>query len=490
MGTRTNVIDEQYVQFSFLSEGQKQRIFSEVLEVLQYTGVKIHHERAREKLKKHGCTVKGTRTYIPSQLVNVCLNTIPLVTTIHGWDGSTRLRIENGRTYFGPGPTCSYFLDPHTQKRRSYLKEDASMVARVCDALPEIGFVMSLGCISNVQNGMEEICEFAELVQNTTKPVIAWGFSKESCQEIHYIAIAMSGGEEELRHRPSYIYYNEPISPLVCDFHAIDKLIYCAEKGIPQIFAPANTSGATVPATHAGHLIVSLAESLVGLVVSQLFNPGACIIIGGAQSILDMRTALFSYGAPELSILQAGLTEMGQYIGLPMYSTGGCSDSNCVIDVQSALESTLSLHSAILSGPNLVHDIGFMESGMTGSLFQLVMADEVISMSKQIVNGIQVTEQTLAEKEIAQFGPVGDYRDTEYTKKRHSLHWQPTLMDRQSYEDWVASGSKSMKDRVIDKTISIIDEYSGPKEKLPQNVIQNVQDILKEAEKRVTKSKS
>ncbi len=489
MGTRTNLREEQYVQFSFLSEGQKSLMYSEVLEVLQYTGANIHHEQAREMLRKKGCTVKGNRVFIPSQLVHEALHTVPPITTLHHWDNSGRLRIEQGRVYFGPGPTCPQFIDPYTLERRRYLRQDASLVARVCDALPEIGFVMSLGSISDVTDGLEEIYEFAEMIQNSSKPVIAWCFSREHCQDIHHIAAALAGGEEELYHRPIYIFYNEPISPLMCDFNAIEKLIYCAENGIPQIFAPANSGGATVPATHAAHLVITLAESLIGVVISQIIRPGSCIIIGGTQSILDMRTMVFSYGAPELSIMSAGLSELAEYIGLPVFTAGGCSDAKTT-ELQSAIEPNISLHSAVLSGANLVHDVGFLDSGMTGSIFQLVMADECISMARRIARGVLVTEETLAEEEIMKYGLSGDYSKTDHTKKWSRSHWRPRLMDRQSYDDWKSDGSKGMKQRIYELTMKIVKEHKGTQEKVPQQAREEIEGILQAAEERKAREKA
>jgi trimethylamine--corrinoid protein Co-methyltransferase len=472
MGTRTNLTEEQYVQFSFLSEGQKRLILSEVLEILQYTGARIHHPRACRLLERNGCTVRGEQVFIPSQLVRSALRQIPPVTTIHRWDGSGKLRIEIGRTYFGPGPTCPNFIDPVDGRRRKYVAADAGMVAGVCDELAEIDFVMSLGSISDAPDGLEDVYEFAEMIGRGSKPIIAWSHTAEGCRTIHGIAQAVAGGEENLYHRPSYIFYNEPISPLRCDFQAADKLFYCAERGVPQIFAPANTAGATVPATHAAHLVVTLAESLLGVVLSQLVNPGACIIIGGTQSILDMQHGTFAYGAPELSILGAGLAEMAEYMGLPVFTAAGCSDSK-LLDQQAALESSLSIHSSILSAGTLVHDLGFLESGMTGSLELLVLADEIISMARHIAGGVLVTEESMAGETIRQAGPGGDYRQLEHTARWRDKRWA----SRQA-GDGRDIGQSAASQRLQD----IVQRQQALSSKLSEPVSSSVREILQKAE--------
>jgi len=469
------------VQFAYLSEKKKSLIYSEVLEILQHTGAEIHHQGARELLQKKGCSVRDTRVYIPSQLVHQCLHTVPPVTTVHRWDRSGRVRIEPYKSYFGPGPTCPYFIDPQSGERRRYLRQDAADVARICDSLPHIDFVMSLGSISDVTDGLEEVYEFAEMIQESSKPLIAWCYSAEHCARIHEIAIAVAGGEDNLRHRPLYFFYNEPISPLTCNFNAVDKLLYCAKHGIPQIFAPANTSGATVPATHAAHLVVTLAESLIGVVLSQVQQPGSCIIVGGTQSILDMRRMIFSYGAPELSILSLCLTELADYLELPVFVAGGCSDAKTT-DPQSAMEAAFSLHSALLSGANLVHDVGFLESGMTGSLYQLVLADEVLGMGRRIIRGVPVDDRTLGLEEIHRVGPGGSYKETEFTKQMTREHWQPRLMERRGYEAWREDGSKSMRDRIREQTLHLLQETPSRRKELSAEVRQNIEAILQKTE--------
>ncbi|MFP4000012.1 MAG: trimethylamine methyltransferase family protein [Desulfobacterales bacterium] len=491
MGTRTNLTENQYVRFSFLSEGQKRLIFNQVLTILQHTGVKVQHEQARELLGQNGCRIRNDKVYIPSHVVNRALGSVPPVTNIYSWNGEVALRIEQGYTNFGPGPTCPNFIDPFTFERRKYSRQDAAMVASLCEALPSIGFVMSLGLISDVPSGMEGLYEFSEMIQNSTKPPIAWCFSRQHCRYIHQIGTAMAGGPEAFEHKPNYLFYNEPISPLLSDFNAVDKVMYCAENNIPQIFAPASTGGGTVPATHAAHIAITLAESLIGVVIAQTVNPGACIVIGGTQSILDMREAVFAYGAPELSSLEAGLTEMGEYLGFPVFSAGGCSDSKAM-DAQAAIEASLSIHSAMLSGPSLVHDVGFMESGMCGSVFQLVLADEIISKSQFVAKGVLVNEETLARKQIQAAGPGGDYRKIVKSGGKDQNSIAQASGEKQLSEELKSQGPAfaSMPQRILEKTRSLVNKAPDPAERISDEVRQKIRDILDTAESHRTGTSS
>jgi trimethylamine--corrinoid protein Co-methyltransferase len=486
MSALTNQKVNQTARFSILSEDQKKRIFEGMIETLRNTGVHLHHEEARDLLKKHGALVDGVSVKIPQNLVMDALTTVPPVTVVQSWDGSRKTRIEKNQVLFGPGPTPPNFTDPDTLERRKYLRKDASLVARVCEALPNIEFVQSLGTISDVTVSLADVYEFAEMIQNTTKPILSWSYSRETCRDIHHIAIAMAGSEEKFKACPNYVFYGEPISPLQSDFHAMDKAVYCAKHGIPQVYTPCCIGGGTVPATHAGQLVCAFSESMLGVVVSQLINAGTCVIIGGVQSILDMQYSVYAYGAPELSLLSAALTEMAQYVGLPMFSTAGCTDTK-ILDPQGAIESATSVHSAMLSGANFIHDVGYFESGMTGSVLQLVMADEQIGMSHFVAKGIEVNEETLAVDEICRVGPGGKYLDLDHTKKYLPLHWKPTLMDRQGYEDWEKQDKRTMRDRVIEKARDIIANFEGPISKVPEAAKEKIAAILKAAEEREAK---
>ncbi len=484
MTFRTNYTVNETVRFRFLSEDQKARIFRGVIKTLNDTGANVHHDEVRQILAENGCKVEGKRVRIPPEVVRDALSSLPPTTTLYSWDGDREMcYVEPGRSYFGPGPTPPNFIDTDTLERRPYLRKDASMVARVCDALPNIGYVQSLGSINDVTNGLADVYEFADMIQNTSKIVMNWAFNVENVADLHRIGIVMAGGEEAFQRRPNFIHYSEPISPLVSDFDAIGKCLYCARHRIPQVYTPCSIGGATVPATHAGQLIVAMSESMVGVVLSQIVNPGTCIIIGGVQSVLDMRRAIYSYGAPELGIMSAAFTEMLNYVGLPMYSTSGCTDTK-KMELQSGIEAAFSIHMAMLSGANFVHDNGYTEMGITGDVFQTVMDDEIIGMSRLITGGVLVNEETLAVEEICTVGPGGHYLYEDHTMKWFRHHWQPTLMERNSYEDWDAKGRSTMKDRIIEKTREIIEDYEGPSGRVPKDVKKEIDKILVEAEER------
>jgi trimethylamine--corrinoid protein Co-methyltransferase len=405
--------------------------------------------------------------------------------TIYARDGNPKhdIHIGPGRAHFGPGPTPPNFTDVQTLERRPYVKDDARIVAMVVDALPNIDFCQSLGTVSDVHPNLAAAYEFAEMFPNTSKPIVAWSFGWDDSEDIHKIAVAEAGGQEAFEKRPNYIHYCEPISPLVSSFEAVDKLIFAARNRVPLIFTPCPLAGGTAPVTAAGIIIQAAAESWMGLTLAQAIQPGLPFFMGGVLSVMDMNAMILSYGAPELSLMMAGATELAHFAGIPLWQTGGCTDSK-VLDEQAAIEGSMSCFFSALSGGDLCHDVGYTESGITGSILQTVMMDEAIGYSRRITRGIEVNEDTLATDAIHNVGPNGHYLYEEHTHRYYKTEfWYPNLCDRHNYEEWEEAGKTKMRDRVIERTREILGSHKPSA--IKSETQKAIKEIMKAAEARV-----
>ncbi len=485
---RVNQQANQTVQFRLLSEDQLEEIKRVALHLLEYTGLDVHNVEARALLSSAGVWVDGVRVRLPSHLVEKALASAPRSFTVFSREGDPEkdLHIGPGRFYYGPGPTCPNFMDPRTGEVRKYTRADARDVATVCDALANVDFVESLGTIGDIPYELADTYEFADMIACTGKPIVAWSYAEGGCREIHQIAVAVAGSEDAFLRRPNYIFYCEPLSPLVSNQEAMDKVLYCAKHRIPLIFTPCVIGGGTGPCTMAAVIAQAAAESWLGLVISQLIRPGTPFCMGGVVSTMDMKDMILAYGAPELSLLQAGLTELAHHVGLPLWTTGGCSDSK-VVDEQAALEGALSVLFAGFSGGDLCHDVGYIESAMTGSLQQLVMMDEVISYIKRIIQGIEVTPETLAVEVIDRIGPGGSFLADDHTLSHfRSEFWFPSLIDRNRRERWEAKGMTTMAQRAQARIIELLDSHKPAA--LPEPAQRKIKEVLAGADARLKSS--
>lgn len=344
-----------------LSEDQIEQIVYEAMDVLQQTGTRVYEEEALTLLRGAGCVIDGENlVHIPAWLIEASIQSAPSRVLLGGRDREKRIALEKNRIYFGTGSDCPFLTDPCTSERRRYTKEDIYRAAKITEALPQIDFHMSLGLTSDVPVGTYDRHQLLAMLRGTTKPLVITAIDREGLADQLEMACAVVGGVDEWRKLPLFAVYVEPTSPLDNSREAVEKLLFAAEKNIPLIYTPCPICGATGPATMAGNLVQGLAECLAGLVISQLKRKGAAVIIGGVMSILDMTTTVLSYGAPELPLLSAAMTNIAQYLGLPVFSTAGCSDAK-TFDQQAAIESTLSIAFAALSGANLIHDVGYLE---------------------------------------------------------------------------------------------------------------------------------
>ena len=339
---------------------------------------------------------------------------------------------------------------------------DPGLTALVCDALDNIDYVMSLGLIDDVTPELAPVYEFAEMITNTVKPVLPWAYTPQNVADIYEIALAVAGSQEALRRRPFLALFATYQSPLVQTDSDLANAFWAAERGIPVIFVGGGVAGATGPVTGAGSLVVTLAGALSSLTILQLKVRGSSVCIGGVPQATDLRTCLPAYGSPEMSLYSAALSDICRYLGLPFMGTAGASEAK-VLDLQAAIESTFQVVLSGLSGATLVHDVGFLDCANTGSLEMLVMNDEIIAMTRRMMRGIEVSDDTLMLDLIDAVGPGGEFLSaTETARRCRAEIWHPTLMDRQNWVNWVESGAQTMHDRIRSRLQKILATHRPP----------------------------
>lgn len=249
------------------------------------------------------------------------------------------------------------------------------------------------------------------------------------------------------------------------------KLMLCADAGVPVVYNPYCMMGGTAPVTLAGALAQSYAEILSGLVIHQAKKEGAPFIIGNMPSTIDMRTTIGSYGAPEFYLALAGSSEIAHSFGLPFYGTAGTTDAQ-ILDYQAVAESTMNSFVNMLSWCNIVHDVGIMYHCSILSPELVVLTNEILDMLKVIRQGIQVDDEMLALDVIKQVGPTGHYLNHQHTLRHFREIWYSDIYDRSMNQNM----SLSVNEKVNQKAKEIIEKHEA-EPLMPENV-----KIIKEFE--------
>ncbi len=446
-------------RLSILSQSELKLIHASTLEVLRRTGIAVREPKAIELLKQGGCWVEGERVKMPAHLVERALRDTPPRIAMCDRAGSPAMFLQEGYTYFGTGSDTPYVIDARTDERREALLRDIENVSKVVDALDETSFVMCGGIASDVKPEISDIYHFEAMLNNTEKPIVFTAWSLQNLKTIVEMAEIVAGGGEKLRLNPFLALYNEPISPLQLAEEAAQKLMFMAKKSLPVVFTPAVLTGATGPTTIAGGLIQANAEMLGGYVLANLIREGAPFIFGGAVTPFDMGTCIATYAAPEYMLAACALADLARFYRLPTFTVAGCSDSNS-FDEQASLEAALWVLLSSLNAGNLVHDVGYIDSGLTTSLAQLVVSDEVIGLVRRITGRFEIDEETMALDLIHQVGPGGEYLTSEHTLRHFKENWFPGLISRLPYERWVKEGKKDLKARAKEKVIHILETHN------------------------------
>jgi trimethylamine--corrinoid protein Co-methyltransferase len=398
-------------------------------------------------LYEAGAYVEGTgpRVRIPAALVEAALRTAPGRVVIANRRGERVMPLEGAKSYFGTGSDLKHTIDLETGRVRASVLRDVADAARLCDALPNYDFVMSYGLAADVPAHRQEAAQFAAMLRSTVKPQILTTFTDfQSLEDLWEIAKLVSGGEQAFQENPFFLIYGQFTSPLQHGRDGLQRLLFCAERKIPLIYVPTIMSGMSGPIDMAGSLTLGNAEALAGLTLHQLVRPGAPFIYGGCITSFDMRDMTIAYGAPEWHVAGAMMSQLSRRYGLPIFSTGGCSDAKCV-DEQACIEAAMSLLLAALGGGNLIHDVAYLEMGLCGAPDFLVLNDEIIALARQMLGNYTIDARTLAVDVVDRVGPAGSFVGEADTFDRfREATWYPGLLDRTARHTWEARGSKRL----------------------------------------------
>ena len=465
-----------------LNHEQAQAIHIAALDILERTGVTMEHPRALEMLVGAGCRVLSDgRVRLPAYLVEEALRSAPRQIALYDQKGNKTMPLVNGNSFYGTGSDATFTVDVETGQRRRSLLKDVASFAKLVDGLDNISFNMSMANPDDVPIEDIYVYVFAEMVKNTSKPIVFIADRGEDIARIHEIACLVAGGEEELQKRPFMLNYSEAISPLRFPENVMERLIFCAEKKIPICLPSGSNAGGGSPITLAGAMALGIAENLVGLVIHQLAGKGSPFLFGPNVSVLDMKSTVVSYGCPEWSLTQAALSDMRDEIyGLPTWAYAGATDSK-VMDAQAGAAAMFSIVTALLSQCNLIHDVGFLEYGSTSSLEMVTMANELVAMSRFFAQGVPVNEDTLALDAIQRVagGNPGSMFLTDDHTFEHFMQAQflPKLIDRSRYDAWEESGRTDLYQRCNAETRRILSEHQV--EAKPEEVIRGIGEVLK-----------
>ena len=462
------------VLFQSLTEDQITVLHEASLEIMARTGMRFYDQEALGLFKEAGARISdGNLVRIPPHLVEWALRTVPKNITIYDREGRRAMSLGGYRSYFGVGSDCMYIYDPYTGERRRAVLDDVVNGVRLVDALSNLDFVMSMFMPDDVPVELYERYQMEVMLQESSKPIVFVGNEAASTIYAVEMAVAVVGGLESLQHYPFIINFVNTVSSFRHNKESVQRLLFAAERNLPTIYVPGNARGITAPITQAGALALGNAGQLAGLVLSQLKREGSPFIRSNPSgSTIDMRSMVSLYAAPERGPFG---WDLAHHYRVPIFGTAGCSDAK-VFDAQAAAEAALTLFANVVSGANLIHDVGYLDCAMTGSLELVVFCDEIIGWLRRYLQGLEISEETLALDLIDEVGPDGHFLETKHTLRHVREDWCPTVFDRLNYHQWAANGATKLQQKANQKVRDILESHRA--EPLPNDAIEAIRAVI------------
>jgi len=468
--------------FKPLTEESIHRIHQTAMRVIEEVGFEVNSEAALELFKTAGAWVDQEKHLVrlPQEKAMELIEMAPSEVRLCGQGERPDILLGGRRVYTGTGGTALYVYHPDTGQKQPASLDDLKRITKLVDKLDNIHLFMLPTYPSELPVEQVDVNRFFAGLDNTTKHVMGGVYTIDGVKQVIRMAELIAGSGERLRQRPLISMITCSISPMRMDGQYGDLVVTIARAGIPLVCPAEPLCGATSPVTLAGNLVIQTVDSLMGVMLTQIVNPGTPVIFGSVATNTNLSNLNYLAGSIEMGLINAGGAQMAQFYKLPFYATGGMTDSK-VLDAQSGYESALTSLLCALAGANFLHDAaGLMEFALTACYEKYVIDNEILGMVMRAVDGIKVNDDTLAFDLIKEVGPGGNFVTTKHTRRfMRSEHYQPSLSDRDSREEWEAKGSKTALERATESVEELIasHNWSLPAD-IREQVLSEIKDIV------------
>jgi trimethylamine--corrinoid protein Co-methyltransferase len=450
----------------FLNDELLEKIVAEARALLGRLGVEVHNERAVRLLSDHGARVDASagRVYFTEGLIDAALATAPRGFKLYDVLGNEALDLSGYNTHFTPGSAAITFLDGATNKIRKPSTADYVRYAKLMTRMDAIASQSTAMVPQDVHERISDSYRLYLSLMHCEKPVVTGAFTIEAFRIMRDLQVAVRGTKENLAAKPLTIFSCCPTSPLKWSDVTSQNLLDCAEHSIPVEYISMPLSGFMAPVTLVGTLVQHTAETLSGVVMSQLARPGTPVLYGGSPAFFDVRYETTPMGSVSTMMIDCAYNEIGKRLGIPTQAYIGLSDAKH-LDAQAGLESSMGASLAALSGINNVSGPGMLDFESCFSLEKLVVDNEICGMALRMVRGIEpkedfpsgpIFEELLREKHLL----IADH-----TRKylREEDYFPGPVISRANRMRWEEEGSTTLLERARREVEKILSSHVPPR---------------------------
>lgn len=466
-------------RYQVVSQNEIEKLHETSLKIMDEVGIVIPYEPALEILKKGGAKIDGQTVHYPREMVERALQAVPSSFTLYSRNPDRNVEITTRNSVFA-GPNCPPFVHDLDNGRRDGTINDFNNLAKLCHMLGNIDLQSNAYCEpQDVGENIRHLVMVYNAFKYNEKPLMGGTLGYRAAKECIELAAIPFGGVGAIKDKPVMSAIPCTLTPLSYDPLMAGAIIAYAEHGQVQLINSFVIAGSTGPVTLAASIALQNAETLAGIVLAQLVNPGTPIVYSAAGTNTDMRTGGLAVGSPEHALFSLINGQLTRYYNIPCRISGALTDSKCV-DAQAGYEAMLTLLMAQMGGGNFIlHGGGIMETYNCVSYEKLMMDDELIGMVKRIARGVEVNDETLAYDLIKSVGPQGGYIDHRHTFKNFRKEfYQPLISDRSIPGKWRDEGSLTAEKRANVRWKKLLAEYQEPM--LPADVIRDMEKYIED----------
>lgn len=446
-----------------LTKEQINIIHNAAMRILRETGVAFKLPEAIEIFKKHGFRTDGSTVFFEESQVLKALGTVPSEFTIMARNPDKSVRLGGDHYAFGPAWAAPFVIDADGTRRNASLTDQENM-CRLVQTSDHVDFAAGSMAVPAEFTPREAATRMLHAaITMTDMPLISNPCARENGIEIaEMVEIVWGKKVTELAHPVSIVSVN-PLSPLSYSDDTLEGLIEFARNGQALLISSMVLAGISGPISIAGTAALEIAESLAGITLAQLINPGVPCVCGGTSCASDMRTGGVSLGGPESLQLTAIAVQMAEHYGLPCRYGGNLTDAYSV-NAQAGIESALLMAAPIISGAHFIHQsCGILGAYAAVSLEKFVIDEEVCGMIKRAVAPLEITDASINTDLIKRVGPCGSYLiQPETAAKCRTAFFPANLTCRGTYDDWVAKNRGDMVARAAEYVKKRIESYNKP----------------------------
>lgn len=458
--------------------GSLQLIHETAVRMLTQIGLSTDHAGMRERLAGRGCRVEGDRVFVNPDLVADTLQDIPDSFTLYGRSMVNHLVVGPGRTQFTNTGIFASIYDLQSGKIRPSNLKDVRATTRLLDAMEYVHAVyVSLVDATELPSHMVTVSGFAAALACTTKPLVGPGVTNQAeAEAVIAMARAVRGGDEErLRQFPLCVPFVCALSPLRFPKDTVDALIAVAEAGLPLDVLTNPVMGLTSPYTIAGTVALGHAEVLAWMVMAHVISRSLPILNHNTPSVADMRSMASTTGGPETGLIRHIAVLLSHHLGIPACAHG--HTSSAALDFQAGEEKSLNSLLIASARPSLLGGLGALANATTTCYEAILLDNERYGAIQRILDGVQVDEDHLAFRVVAELADMGTYWAHEHTLRhlRSDEVWRPKLAMRQGLLGGVPSAQTSV-DRARAEAGRLMDTHEV--EPLPDDVQLEIDEIL------------